>query len=92
MQASKANSNKLVYLQRMTGLKPKGQLTNSNYPHPHSNQEYFDKDGKRVLSGPVLLKKQHETVNLPRIHPPKPVININNRVECRISIKLPKRL
>ena len=76
----------------MTGLKRKGHLTNSNYPHPHSNQEYFDKDGKRVLSGPLLLKKQNESVDLPKIHLAKPVININNRVECRISIKLPKRL
>ena len=92
MLASQANSSKLVYLHRMTGLKPSGNLTSSNYPHPHKNQDFFNKDGKQVLSGPVMLKKQHDNANLTKIHPGKPLININNRVECRVSVKRPKKI
>ena len=92
MAYSQVNNNKLVYLQRMTGLKPTGQLTNSNYPHPHSNQELFDKDGQRCLRGPLTLKKQNEIASLPKINPAKPLIKINNHLECSLVIKPPQKV
>ena len=63
MLANQSNSNKMVYLHRMTGLRPGTNLTQNYNSQPPSTVQgpiYYDGDGRKVLSGPQSKKATNE--------------------------------